>query len=214
MAKIYFSGMVNAISGMISNSIFTRWKGINIVKRHNAGPKQPRTSKQQGIRGMLSTLAGEFYALTDAQKELWNSWVAMVKMPMSGINAYIRFNQRLEYYTPGTARKTSPPSTPDTPEHPQGFSVTAIINEDFCVEWTAPTGAAVVMIADYWAMPGLDAVTYPRWTFGASAGSDALELTVPTSYPVGTVVKFRVRTMDSDGRVSPWSHTLVSTAIA
>lgn len=214
MAKIYYSGLVNRIAGRVSHSVLSFWKGIGVIKRHNAGPHQPRTEKQQAIRGMLSTLAGEFYVLGTAEKELWDSWVAMTDQPMSGINAYIKFNMILQKYTPGVSRMDSPPATPDTPEHPEGFSVTAIINEDFCVEWTAPTSADFVMISDIWAMPGLDAVTHPRWTFGASAGADALELTVATTYPVGTVCKFRVRTLDSSGRVSPWSHTLSATAIA
>lgn len=213
MAKIEYSALVNRIRGRISFSVMSNWKGIGIIKRHNAGVHQPRTQKQQEIRGMLNTLAGEFYALTSTQKELWDSWVAMIDRPMTALGAYVSFNQRLQKYFPGTTKKTGPPATPATPEAPLGLSATALGNANFCIAWTTPTGATLTAIVDYWAMPGRDNTISPAWTFGASAGADALLAAVLTSYPTDTIVKFRVRVIDSDGRVCPWSYILTATAL-
>lgn len=214
MAKIEYSALVNRIRGRVSHSVISNWKGLGVIKRHNAGVHQPRTEAQQQVRGFLSDLAGEWYALTATQKELWNSWVAMFHLPMTGLNAYARFNQILQKYFPGTARKTTPPPTPDTPEHSSGLSVTAIPGADFCVHWTNPTTATETVVVDKWAMPGRDVTNNPRWAFAASADASALAVLVPTDYPTGTVLKFRVRTVDTYGRVSPWSHILTAAAIA
>ena len=213
MAKIEYSALVNRIRGRVSHSVLSNWKGIGIIKRHNAGVHQPRSAEQQDVRGFLNDLAGEYYSLTAIQKELWDSWVAMFKLPMSGLNAYVKFNQILQKYLPGSTKKTAPPSTPATPEHARGLTATAITGLDFCIAWTSPTAAGDVMIVDKWAMPGRDSVTNPRWAFAASGDSDALVVGVTGDYPVGTVVKFRVRNMDTDGRVSPWSQTLSATTI-
>lgn len=213
MAKIEYSALVNRIRGRVSYSVLSNWKGIGIIKRHNSGVHQPRTEKQQAIRGMLSDLAGEYYALTATQKELWGSWVAMISGSMTPLNAYVAFNQRLQKYFPGMAKKTSPPPTPATPEFPTGLSVTPLAAADFCVAWTGPTAATVYAIVDYWAMPGLDNTISPRWTFGASAAGSALLAVVATTYPTDTVLKFRVRVIDLHGRVSPWSHILTCTAL-
>lgn len=213
MAKIYYSALVNAMGGRLSHSVASSNKGINILKRHNPGVHQPRTEKQQDIRGFFSDLAGEYYSLTNTQKELWDSWCSMYKLPLSGFNAYIKFNQLIQKYLTGNARMTSPPPTPSTPPHVSGFTVVPITGTDFCVQWTAGAYSTVIAIVDYWAMPGRDSRTNPRWTFGSSAASTAAVSAVALNYPTGTIVKFRIRTMDTYGRVSPWSHILQTAAI-
>jgi len=213
MAKIEYSALVNRIKGRVSHSVLSNWKGMGIIKRHNSGVHQPRTQKQTEMRGMLNDLAGEFYALTATQKGMWDSYVAMIAGAMTALNAYVSFNQRLQKYFPGTARKTTPPFTPATPTFPNTVSVTAIAAGDFCVEWVTPVAATLTAIVDYWAMPGRDTTINPRWTFGGSAGADALLVAIATAYPAGTVLKFRVRMIDSDARVSPWSHILSATAL-
>ena len=212
MAKIQYSALVNKISGSIQGGILRTWKGIGIISKKNNNPRQPRSEKQQNIRGMLNELAGEYYSLTSVQKELWDSWVAMFKLPMTGLNAYVKFNQVIQKYLPGSARKTSPPATPATPNFPTGFTVNPQTGLDFCVVWTSPTLTTIYVIADYWAMPGRDSTTRPRWTFGATAGSDATFIPFSPGYPEDTVVKFRIRTMDEDGRLRPWSHILSTAA--
>ena len=213
MAKIEFSALVNRIKGRISFSVISNWKGIAIIKRHNGSPRQPRTEKQQDIRGYFSDIAGEFYALTETQTDLWNAYASMLPGSLTALNAFMKHNMILQKYFPETARMTAPPKTPDTPPHGKSLSVSALAAADFCIEWVAPTLTTVYMITDYWAMPGRDSITNPRWTFGASAGADTTELLIATTLPTDTVVKFRCRTVDAFGRVSPWSHVLQATAL-
>jgi len=207
-AIIEYSALVNRIKGRVSHSVLSFWKGISIIKRHNSGVHQPRTEKQQQIRGNFSTIAGEFYSLTLKYRELWGAHASMLPTPMTALNAFLKYNMLLEKYLPGTTRMTGPPKTPATPGHIVGFTVSALAASDFCIEFTKPVESTIYAIVDYWAMPGRDAVTSPRWTFGASAGADTGDVLVALAYPTDTVVRFRARTMDSSGRVSPWSHTL------
>jgi hypothetical protein len=214
MGKIYYSALVNTIRGKVSFSVMSAWKGINVVKRHNPNPRQPRSEKQQDLRGMLNNLAGEWYSLSDIQKDLWNSFCAMYKLTLTGLNAYVKFNQVLQKYLPGTARKTEPPPSPATPEFALGFTVTPVAGGDFCVIWTSPTLTTLYAITDYWPMPGLDSTNNPRWTFGGTAGCDATFIDLDLDMPAGVIVKFRLRTMDAHARLSPWSHILSTTALA
>lgn len=214
MAKIEYSALVNRIKGRVSHSVLSNWKGIGVIKRHNGGVHQPRSEKQQDVRGFFNDLAGEYYSLTDPQKELWQAWCTMYNLPLTALNAYVKFNQLLQKYFPGMARMVGPPPTPATPAHLAALTVSPITGTDFCVEHTAASFSTVIALVDYWPMPGLDNTVSPKWTFGASATADTGEIAVVLDYPVGTLVKFRVRTIDLLGRVSPWSHIMVTATIA
>lgn len=212
-AIIQYSALVNRIKGKISSSVISNWKGLGVVKRHNASPHQGHSAKQQEVRGNMSDLAGEYYSLSDGAKELWKSYSVLLKDPMTPLNAYVGSNARLLKYFPGIARMSGPPVSPSTPAFLKDLSITALAAGDFCVFFTGPTLSGLTAIVDYWAMPGLDMATNPRWTFGASAACSALKVIVPLAYPVGTIVKFRSCSLDSSARVSPWSQILVAISL-
>lgn len=213
MAKIEYSALVNRIKGRVSHSILSNWKGMGIIKRHNSGIHQPRSEKQQAIRGMLSDLAGEYYALTTVQKELWRAFSSSLPKPMTPLNAYVKLNQIIQKYLPGTTKSTAPPPTPSTPRHVEGFTVAQDTGANFTITWTGPSTTGEYIVADYWPMPGFDNMVSPRFTFGLSADCADLCKSLVTTYPTGTVLKFRIRSIDSYGRVSPYSHMLVQTAL-
>lgn len=213
MAKIEYSALVNRIRGRISFSVLSNWKGIGVVKRHNSGVHQERSEKQQYIRGMLNNLSGEFYGLTDVQKELWRSYAGALKDPMTPLNGYIKINMVLQKYFPNTEKKSAPPPEPSTPQHIDGISVTAIGSGGFCMTWTSPTDAGDTLILDYWAMPGYDNTISPNFTFGLTASGDASCAVLDTSYPDGTVLKFRGRNVDDYGRTSPWTSMQKATTL-
>jgi len=213
MALIEYSALVNRIKGRVSHSVLSNWKGKGVIKRHNSGIHQPRSEKQQFIRGMLSDLAGEYYSLTPVQKELWRAFSSALPKPMTPLNAYVKLNQIMQKYLPGSTRLTAPPPTPSTPKHIQGFTVSQDAAADFTITWTGPSSTGEYIVCDYWPMPGLDNAVAPRFTFGISADCADLCVQLATTYPTGTVLKFRARTIDSFGRVSPYSEMLVQTAL-
>lgn len=208
MALIEFSSLVNRIKGRVSNGVISQWKGKGVIKKHNSGVHQDRSEKQQEVRSNMSELSGEFYSLTDKQKELWKAYASALSSPMTSLNAFVAVNSRLQKYFPDTARKTAPPSSPSTPKAFKSLSITAYASGLFCVHFTKPTNSTLYAIVDQWAMPGLDQVTNPSWTFGASAGCDSGAVQFTPGYPEGTIIKFRCRVLDSYGRVTPWSQTI------
>lgn len=213
MAKIFYSSLVNRIAGKLSGSILSTTKGIHYLKRHNPRPTDHRTEKQANIRQQISDLSGEWYNLTDTQKKLWTSYASMLPRPLSGINAYVSTNQRLIYYLGNSYKRSTPPPTPSTPKHPQGLTVQPHGTSDFCVFWTNPTDVSTFVVANYRPVFGIERTTSQQWRFGVVAATNLLSALIETDYVVGTIVKFKVRTIDLFGRASPWMHVLEKTAL-
>lgn len=209
MATIEYPSIIHRFKGKLSGSVFSSRKGTSVLKKHNSKIHQPRSEKQQQIRGFFSDLAGEYHSLSDFQKSLWSTYASTIPKEidsMTGLNAYVKHNIIIQKYFPGSSRLTYPPSTPGTPGHVIDLYSWTLPNSSFCFSWTRPNLSTVYVIVDYWAMPGRDSVPDSLWTFGASVGSDALSCVINTEYPPNTVMKFTVRTLDIYGRVSPWSH--------
>lgn len=206
MAKIFYTALINTIRGRLPNSVFARTRGVHYLKAHNPTPADRRTTRQTQIRGQISTLAGQWYSLTETQKQLWNAYADAAPHPQSGINAYIGINQRLMYYFGAGARRTAPPPTPTTPEHPQGTNVLSKGNVDFCVMWDHPTDSNTFLLVNLRPVLGIERTTSQQWKFGAIARADKRSIRINTDYPDDYRLNFRIRTLDLFGRASPWSH--------
>lgn len=208
MAKVKYSALVDTIRGKLNGSVMSQWKGQNVIKS-SASPRQPRSETQQLIRGIMNNLAGQWYALSDTQKELWNRYASLLPSPMTGLNAYLKQNANLERYLGYGSKITNPPQTPSTPEALIGFAATPTNSVTNTLVWTSPSGADDYVIVDYSFMAGRDDGASPRWTLAGGASASALTVVQSHTYPVGTVMRFRARVMDSYGRTSP--NTAVTT---
>ena len=208
MAKIKFTALVDTIRGGWNGSVLSQWKGINVTKSHPT-PRQPRTEAQQRIRGLMNDLSGEFYALSSTLKDLWNRYASLLPKTMTGLNAYIYQNLNLVRYLGSAYKVTNPPPTPSTPEAIVGFAITVTDSTHNSIAWTTPTGDSDYVVVDYSFMAGRDDSSHPRWSFAAGGSASGSPLTHVHSFPVGTVMRYRARVMDSFGRLSP--NTAVST---
>ncbi|HID30452.1 MAG TPA: hypothetical protein EYP19_10680 [Desulfobacterales bacterium] len=200
-----FSALVDTVRGSLGGTVFSQWKGVNVMKVRPS-PRQPRSGKQQEIRGIINTLAGDFYGLTDTQKDLWNKYASLLPGALTGLNAYIRLNAPLYKYLGSSAVISTPPPTPSTPEPVGGLSVTATNATTTTITWTSPTAVTDYVIADVSFLAGRDDRAHPRWAFAVGASASAGTMTHTHSYPTGTVLSYRVRVMDKYGRLSPWSE--------
>lgn len=213
MAKIFYSALVNTIRGRVSHSVLSSWKGINVVKRHNANPRQPRSEHQQRVRGLMNDLSGEWYAMSAAYKEMWNKYASLLPKPMSGINAYNHLNLGLmRYFSTGNKIATPPPS-PDTPEMPWPFTTSAQAGSLIDCTWTVPTDANWKVLVYEAPLVGLDDVSHPRWDFVCSSAASLGICTIGSSFPVGTHVRIMAKSIDSYGRVSPTAPVTTATLI-
>jgi len=213
MAIVQYSGLVNRIGGKLAGSVFSSTKGIAYIKRHNANVTDHRSSRQLDIRQIISDLAGEYYSLSDTQKELWNSYASMLSEPVSGINCFIALNQKLIYYLGLSKKRTSPPLTPGTPTHLSGLSASPSGTSDFIISWTSPALSTLTIIINYRPMFGIERTTSQQWHFGATAASSELSKVILTDYDLSTLVKFKCRTINEYGILSPWSHVFSQSAL-
>jgi len=207
MAKVSYSALVDTIRGKLNGSVASSWKGINTLKRHPS-PRQPRTEAQQTVRGYMNNLAGDWYGLSDTLHDLWNRYASLLPKPMTGLNAFVKQNTALCRYLGYGSEITNPPPTPSTPEAITGFSMAVTDSLNNTASWTSPTGVSDYVILDYSFLAGRDDGANPRWSFAAGASASAATKAHTHAFPIGTVMRYRARVMDSYGRVSP--NTAVS----
>jgi hypothetical protein len=203
MAKIVPSALVDHFSGnMGGGSVMSRWKGIGTLKKHPS-PRQPRSEAQQAVRGNLNTLAGDYYALSDTEKLLWEKYASLLPGKMSGLNAFIKLNSNLRRYLGVADQITAPPPTPSTPEALGGFAVTVTDSLNNSIAWTTPTSASDYVIVDYSFMAGRSDLAHPRWGYANGDSASGSPVVHTHDFPIGTVLTYRGRVMDSYGRISP-----------
>lgn len=210
MAKIVYSALVDTIRKKLQGSVMSQWKGINVIKS-GPTPRQPRSEKQQFIRGIMNNLAGDWYGRTSAEKELWKKYASLLPTALTGLNAYLKLNSNLWRYLGSAFTITAPPPTPSTPEALVGFALTVTDSLNNSLAWTTPTAVADYVIVDYSVLAGLDDGANPRWSFAAGASASASPATHAHTYPVGSIMRYRGRVMDSYGRVSPNTEALSGT---
>lgn len=212
--KVIYSALVDTMRGKLQGSVASAWKGINYMKRHNPSPRQPRSEVQQDIRGYMSSLAGEWYGLTDTQKELWNKYASLLRVqsqgpegisPLTGLNAYIHLNLRLWKYLGTSAKITAPPSTPSVPASLVGTSFASVDSTNNQMSWTSPTYTTEYVILDYSVLAGLDDRSNPRWSYATGGSASEALLTHTHAYPTGTIIYYRGRVIDTSGRMTPSS---------
>lgn len=207
MGKVSYSALVNTIRGRVNFSVMSAWRGINYIKRHNPGPRQPHTAKQQLVRGLLSTLAGDYYSLTAAQKELWNKYASLLKQPMSGINAYVKNNALMLRNSIVATAISGPPPTPDTPDRLVGHTLTTGAGRA-TLSWTAPNSATLFVLLQRSVLAGLDDGSHPRWTtVGVTTGS-ILSLGEAHGFPTGVILRYKAAVVDVYGRISPYTEMM------
>jgi len=75
MARIYFSEIVQAMSGSIQNHVYSAWKGLAYIRNKAISIINPRSADQQDMRARTAAASQRWYSgLTDAQRALWNEY--------------------------------------------------------------------------------------------------------------------------------------------
>lgn len=209
MAKITPTALVSEITGKLQGHVLQMWKG-QIVIREFTQPTQPRTEKQQFIRGIINNLAGNWSDLSDAQQTLWNTYAASLTDVMSGFNAYIRNNTKLLYADHTSLTQiTTPPDPPNPPTSPSDFTATYDGGDDeFDLAWTAPSSASLWVQAFVSPRATYKDKISPMWSVIETVVSTALTINYDASdYASPRYFRFRLRVIDAYGEVSAWTDT-------
>ncbi|KKN23251.1 hypothetical protein LCGC14_0906960 [marine sediment metagenome] len=104
MAILKFGVLVTGIRGTIGGTIFSANKGGPFARSWSKGPN-PRTSRQTIQRGLMTTHSAPWLALTQAQRDDWDTYAADPAQEFtnslgeayygSGYNWYCRINTHL-----------------------------------------------------------------------------------------------------------------------
>lgn len=114
MAKVKFSALVSEMRGKLNGSVFSRNRGGSYL-RNKVTPLNPQTLAQTLVRSSFTAISQSWKALTQAQRDAWNSAVNNFigtdifgdqKTP-SGFNLFMKLNKNL--LDVGAATLTLPP---------------------------------------------------------------------------------------------------------
>lgn len=212
MAKITYSGLVDEIKGSLGGSTIKGHKAGSILKQKTT-PRRPRTQAQQRLRGLVSQLSGNWFSLSDTQKELWNKYASMLSGSLSGFNAFVGANTLLlKSNHADLVQINSPPPYPSTPEFITGQQLLRIASSTMRYSWTSPLTSNDYVQLEWAVQAGYDVHGKQAWHIVDVVRSDDGSIEWTNDYPLQTPVHVRARTLDKQGRtspftvVSPWEH--------
>lgn len=206
MAKFEYTSLLSRIRGKINAGVFEQWKGLN-VSRRTSRPRQTRTSSQQFIKFLYSKLSSDWQALSLASQTAWNCYASTYPDPLSGFNAYIRNNTILLYLQqPQFPQIKIPPSTfwGARPVETWGFSWVSGRR----VQWYNHTfnQTSNSFQCAYSLVPGFRDDSSPMWKVFSSSQLSAISIRMPIGdIPRYTIIRARMRHVDTYGHVSVWS---------
>lgn len=207
MAKWYPSSLIADIRGKLRNDVYTYYRGTHIIREYNPSPANPQTERQQLVRGNFSTVASCWWGLETHIREMWEKYASMSSSLRTGIGAFYRHNLRLlDADNPYLTMNETPPFTPGTPEHVQGFTWSFTVACYVLINWDAPQDNDLWILGSY----------RLNWDYSPDYNIYWKQLPVRLSswgfqlwtHPVGTgdEIFIKLRSMDTWGRQSPVTH--------
>ena len=209
MAK--FQPIHGDMLGSIGDNTWSVNRGGAYVRRRG-NPVNRNTTKQQQIRTILGTVAGEWKNLSTAQRAGWAAWAALnpvvgafgASRILSGQQAYVSLNARL-YLATGVSTVTAPTGTA-----PAGLiTVASSTNNATTITFTftaTPLGGSVKMYVSMCppGSAGRDPNQKQARFVGFSAGTQAspVTFTTPFALTTGAVANFWISAMAPDGQLS------------
>lgn len=207
MPRITYSAFIENISGHMSGSIFKRTIQGPIIERAKS-PRLPRTAKQQQTRGILNSLAGQWYQLPAINKQMWQKFASLQGKRISGYNAFIQSNVRLlKANHANLVEVLFPPPTPATAEYVAGFAASHAVGQD-TITWTSPTDAGTYVEVYFSAEFGFSLLGKEHWSLLETVSADTGEVIHTLEYPPGTPIAYKARSILPTGRISPDTETL------
>lgn len=203
MAKVEYSALVNRITGSLAGSTFKGNKILNVLMRRNR-PRNPRTERQQIVRGCLAYYSGQWYALTDSEQELWNKYASLRGGGVSGYNLYMGTNVRIcASCSTLLSEKRHPPTFPSVPASITGGSALCSGSGVLTVTWSTPNDASLYVQVYYAYDSGYSTVGKESWHLADTVVSTAGQVVVDFGDAEGCPDRVKLVVLDDDARKSP-----------
>lgn len=223
MPKVYYSALVNTISGRFATRVYRKIRGINIYQGAPLSAAQPNTARQLQVKANFLTLTSAYPDLPASYRQLWDQFNTLCGMPGTGHNAYIRLNGNLLNASHNDLTTVPhPPHTPATPKHIMGFCVHQVNESTICLSWTKPDDNQTYVTGNFRLHYGFcnqhpcyglcPTDGYRRsWRFVGTERADQHAIQHVHDWPLDTRLFYRLNSIDTSGRKSPFSHAIETT---
>lgn len=212
MAKVVFSALISDIRGRLGGNVYSFCRGVHYLKAYNPSPSNPNTEAQQLIRAAFSYYSGLWPNLPPTIREMWERYGSRHEPPLCGRSRYLKTN--LVLFASKNAELTyqeHPPFTASTPRSINGFTATPVDSVTNRLAWSAPL-TAVDFVQSFQSLDKNYIPGYIKyWSHLQTVRGEVGEIIHTHSYPVGVHVYYRLRTVDSFGRISPNTHIVTVT---
>lgn len=220
MALVKYTAIVDHLSGRVNDRVFSVRSGVYYSKANNPNPANPNTARQQLIRSNISSLSAAWRSLPTVNQSLWSEHAKMTAAHMMGYTSFMRLNMALRCADhPDLGCVYTPPKFPATPQYPMGFCVFIMSDVLTCITWNHPlltsnyiTGYFRLHRAfcdDFPCYGDCLTVGYrPSKRFIATVRSDVGQILFTHSWPAGTQFFHTLRSLDTWGRQSPFTHEI------
>ncbi len=208
MAKV--SPLIAIMSGSVGGNTWSRNKGGLYVKMKGV-PTNPNSSRQQAVRGFLSTGTVDWAALGPDERNAWDTWAAEHPLtdPLgqeyfrTGHQAFVGLRARA--LDQGLTPNDDPPAL-GVPGTLLSLAVTFTSDTAISIVWTpTPLGAAIALYA--WMGPPQVGAGDPNFAQAVLIGYSAQAAAAPAAFTLPRVVisgwqaNFWVGLVDGDGQV-------------
>jgi hypothetical protein len=212
MARVVFSALISDMRGRLNGNVFSFCRGVHYLKAYNPNPVQPDSELQQAYKAALSYYSGLWSGIEPTIKQMWVRYGSRIKSGGRGFNSFLNTNMKLfSTKHADLTFKEHPPLSVYTPRSINGFSVTSVDSVTNRLSWSAP----LTEIDYVQAYQSLDKNYIPGynkyWSHIQTVRGDVGEIIHSHNYPVGVHVYYKMRTIESFGRVSPKTHVITTT---
>lgn len=222
MAKIQYSALVNRIIGKLQDTIYSKHGTTFYIKAAAATRNYPDSFRSLQIKSNFCLCSKLWEGLPESHKELWHSRAVMANKSYFGFQMFKSLNLNLLNASHSDLLTISyPPLTPSTPEFPKIFNVFKVSPANVCLTWSSPFSTKLKITANFRLHPSF-CIRHPSygccvatgyrmsWRFIKTEDSESGYINYIHTWPSNTRLYFRIRSIDKFGRLSPWTHKILS----
>lgn len=209
MAKVKTSALIDSISGSLGGSTLKRYKGGLLIKNKTT-PRNTRSASQQQTRLNASYLSGKWSTLPNTSKEMWTRFASLSKKQSSGINAFVGLNLNLiQSNFEAFSIQTTPPSNPSTPISVRNFECRRQSETQNTLYWQSPAAGDNYVSVYCCIAVGYSDRNKESWKLVGTAHASQLNIQHDHDLPQGFYPSYKARSIDSYGRVSPFTDKIM-----
>jgi len=212
LARITFSAIISDIRGRLGGHVYSFCRGTHYIKEHNPNPNQPNNESQQFHRNNFSYYSSVWYNLPNTYKHMWRQYASKLKGHLNGFNAFMRHNLRIASANySGILCMNYPPLSIYEVKYPYPFSITPINSTSNLISWQQPSSPDM-FIQPYFNLEWNYSQTFNRhWKMVCTIGSECGSYIHNHSFPIDTVMYYRLRTLHRFAKISPYTHSVTLT---